>query len=167
MKLSSGRRMQRVFVILAFTTGVVGLAAAAQIDGILSARSEHGDAIDIRFAAGTLLGMTVAWAADGPCAGAADLDLSFCPNCPEAVFLHDDRLAAQGDINGGGTYAITGAFRSESAAGTLRLTGVTGCPGDHSITWAVGTPTAASPSTESTAIASVSWGELKMGMATR
>jgi hypothetical protein len=158
MKLFIGRRMQRAFVIPAFTTGVVGVAADAQIDGILPARSEHGDAIDIRFAEGALLGMTVAWAADGPCGGAADLDLVFCPNCPDAVFLQDGRLAALGDIEGGGRFAITGEFRTDGASGTLILTAVTGCPADHTTTWAVGTPTAASSTSESTAIALATWG---------
>lgn len=163
MKLSSRQPMRRAIMLLAFTAGVVGAAADTHIDGALLARSTQGDAIDMRFVAGTLLGVTVDWASDGPCGDVPDLVLVFCPSCPDAVFLQDGRLAAQGDIDGGGTYAMSGEFGSDSATGTLRLTAVTGCPADLTIAWAVGTPAVASLSTESTAIASMSWGALKMG----
>jgi hypothetical protein len=167
MKLFSGRSMRRALSILVFAVGVVGVAADTQIDGALSARSTYGDVIDMRFATGTLLGVTVDWAAGGPCGGAADFDLVICPNRADAVFLQDGRLAAQGDIHGGGTYSMSGEFGSDSASGTLRLTAVTGCPADHTIAWAVGTTTAASPSIGSTAILSMTWGALKMGLTPR
>lgn len=164
MKRSNTTR--RALRILAAATGLLCVAAAADVDGDLSARSTDGDTIDMRFAAGTLLGMTVAWAAEGPCGSAQNIDLALCPNCPDAEFVQGDRLAAQGDVQGGGTYSMTATFQSDGATGTLSVAGVAGCPADHTITWASRTLLGVG-SAEPTAITSVGWAALKASATAR